>query len=355
MKIQSRSLLTLLACLAAAAFARAGDDEMTTASVRFSQPGKAGTFRATIPWAEIRVTGGDVAEVTVRSSINEKNKSKRTKDGLRRLDEEVSFELSEKDNVVTLALAGEAGWHSQGAEFEVTVPRHTNLVLNTEWGGEIHVSAVEGDLDINSMNGEVTLDGIASSAIVNTMNGELNATFKAAPVKPVSFTTMNGEINVRLPADTKASLRLRTHNGSILTDFPEDALQTKAETKVSTDDPAAPEAHAQRDALREAGRAHRDASRAQSEAAREAAEAVRVAAEVTRAVVQEVRREVEAAVAESGGRTPAAPRAPRAPRPPKIPSFSGFGGKSIVGTLNGGGVDISLTSMNGTITLRQSK
>jgi hypothetical protein len=32
-----------------------------------------------------------------------------------------------------------------------------------------------------------------------------------------------------------------------------------------------------------------------------------------------------------------------------------FGGKSIVGTLNGGGVDIKLTSMNGTITLRESK
>ena len=32
-----------------------------------------------------------------------------------------------------------------------------------------------------------------------------------------------------------------------------------------------------------------------------------------------------------------------------------FGGKSIVGTLNGGGVDIKLTSMNGTITIRDTK
>ncbi len=334
MKTQSKLFLTLLAFLSAAAFARAGDEEMTTASVKFSNPAKPGTLKAVIPWAEVRVAGGDVAEVTVRSSLSEKNKSRRTKDGLRRIDEEVSFELVEKDNVVTLSLAGEAGWHSQGSEFAITVPRNTNLVLSTEWGGEISVSGVEGDLDINSMNGEVTLDGIASSAVVNTMNGKVNAVFKSAPVKPVSFTTMNGGINLRLPADTKASLRLRTHNGSILTDFPEDALKIKAETKVVTGDSAAPEAPAYRDA------------------AREAAEAVRVAAEVTRAVVAEVQREVQTAIAESNGHTPRPPRAPRAPRPP---SFSGFGGKSIVGTLNGGGVDVSITSMNGTITLRQSK
>ncbi len=294
--------LSAKASAATEALAKDGADEeeeMTTASVKFSDPAKPGTLKAVIPWAEITVTGGDVAEITVRSSLNEKHKAKRTPGGLRRLDEEVSFELIEKDNTVTLSLAGEAGWTSQGSEFAITVPRNTHLVLSTEWGGEIAVTGVEGDLDINSMNGEVALDGIASSAVVNTMNGEVTAIFKTAPVKPVSFTTMHGEINVRLPADTKASLRLRTHNGSILTDFPEEALKTKAETRVATGDSAAPEAHA-----------YREAGRAQSEAAREAAEAVRVAAEVTRAVVAEVRREVEAAVAEAEG------RAPRAPRPP---------------------------------------
>ena len=40
---------------------------------------------------------------------------------------------------------------------------------------------------------------------------------------------------------------------------------------------------------------------------------------------------------------------------PPIPPMPNFGGKSTVGTLNGGGVDIKLTSMNGTITLRETK
>ncbi len=47
--------------------------------------------------------------------------------------------------------------------------------------------------------------------------------------------------------------------------------------------------------------------------------------------------------------------APHPPRMPHMPVFPTFGGKSIVGTLNGGGVDIQLASMNGAITLRQTK
>ena len=43
------------------------------------------------------------------------------------------------------------------------------------------------------------------------------------------------------------------------------------------------------------------------------------------------------------------------PPVPPIPPLPNFGGKSIVGTLNGGGVDIKLTSMNGTITIRETK
>jgi len=331
-----RSLLLFSAVLGAALTLRAADGEMTTASVAFSDPAKPGTLRVNIPWADLRITGTDAPGVTVRSNLEQKGRTRVTRDGLRRIDESVAFELLEQDNVVTLALAGGAEWHSPGSEFEISVPHNTNLVLSNGMGGDIRVTGVEGDLDVDSMNGDVSLDGIASSAVVNTMNGQIKAAFKSAPTKPVSLTTMNGEINVHLPAETKASLRLRTHNGSILTDFPEDALQTQTETRSGTPVAgAAPRA--------------READRARSEAAREAADAVRAAAEVARTVVEEVRREVAAAVAERDGATPRAPRAPRAPRPPT------FGGKSITGTLNGGGTDIALTSMNGTITLRQGK
>lgn len=335
-----RSITLVLAFAAAALLARA-DDEMTTASVKFSDPGKPGTVKVNVPWADVRVTGGDVAEVTVRSSLDEKSRVRETRNGLRRIDDVVSFELVEKDNVVTLVLAGDGGWHGHGAEFELTVPRSSHLVVSNGMGGEVTVTGVEGELDIDSMNGSVTVEGIANAATINTMNGELSATFARPPEKPVSFSTMNGEINVRLPAATKASLRLRTHNGSILTDFPEDVLKTRAEVSTTTKS-AAPRARADRDVAR-------------SEAAREAAEAVRIAGEVARTVAEEVRREVALAVEEAERANDGTPRPPRAPRAPRPPNHGPFGGKSIVGTLNGGGTDIALTSMNGTITLRQAK
>lgn len=341
MKIRLLSVLALAAACVATGLAL--DDDTTTASVKFSDPAKPGTLRIDIPWGDLKVRGGDVAQITVRSSLNEKSKSKRTKDGLRRLDEEVSFELVEKDNIVTLSVSGDNAYGAQGAEFEIDVPRSTSLELKTDIGGDIDVRAVEGDIGVETMNGEVNLTDLVSSASVSTMNGEISAAFKAPPVKPVSFSSMNGEIQVRLPAATKANLRMRTHNGSILTDFSEDALKTKAETKVRTGEVETPEAPEPPDVDVEITDSTNAARRELRAAAQEIARnAVQIAAEVS--------REVSRAVAD--GRTPRPARAPRAPRAP-IPPI--FGGKAILGTLNGGGTDISLTSMNGSITVREVK
>jgi hypothetical protein len=332
------------------------DHDGSTARVKFSDQTKPGTLKLSLPWAEARVTAIDGDEVIVSSSLDEKSRRNEVDDeGFRRLDEDLTFELVEKNNVATIVIAGDNPWLSNGAEFNIKVPRNTNLILRTEAGGDIEVEGVEGDIDINSMNGEVTLTDIVSSAVVNTMNGEVHVSFREAPVKPVSLSSMNGEIDLRLPGNTKANLRMRTHNGSIRTNFPEGALQAKTEktSKVPAD------SREYREYQREIARIDRERARIEREANQAAAAAV---------------AEVNAAVSVAVG-TPAAepdaeaPRAPRTPTPPTpavapvapvppvmpIPPVPNFGGKSIVGTLNGGGVDIKLTSMNGTITLRESK
>jgi hypothetical protein len=45
------------------------------------------------------------------------------------------------------------------------------------------------------------------------------------------------------------------------------------------------------------------------------------------------------------------PRGPHPPLPPIIPAIAG--GKVVSGTLNGGGIEIQVTTMNGDITLRK--
>jgi hypothetical protein len=210
------------------------------------------------------------------------------------------------------------------------------LKLKTEAGGDLQVRGVEGDIDVENMNGEVKLDGLVGAATISTMNGEVRAVYAKAPQKPISIVSMNGEVDLRVPGDTKANIRMSTHNGSILTDFSEDALKTKTEGGKSGN--------------YSYSYGHNEAARAAAEAARDAA---RAAAEVSRTVAREVQREVTRAVQEGTGEnvTPRAPRPPRAPRAP----MSITGGKQVTGTLNGGGIDIKMSSMNGEITLRQTK
>jgi hypothetical protein len=345
------ALLAAAALLAPAVRAQDDDSDGATARVKFSDSTKPGTLRLVLPWAEAHITATDGDEVIVTSSLDQKGRSEVDHEGFRRLDEDVTFELIEKDNVAAVLVAGDNLWATHGAEFEIKVPRSTHLIIRTEIGGDIEVEGVEGDIDISCMNGEIDLRDIVSSAVVNCMNGEISASFKTAPVKPVSLSSMNGEIEVHLPSDTKANLRMRTHNGSIRTNFPAGVLVAKTEKAGRASNPA-PNANSDSDsspgarqaaAARELAREQARLGREHAQMAREIAQAARAAVEAS--VEASVRSSVEVSLHGNHVMPPI----------PPIPPLPNFGGKSIVGTLNGGGVDITLTSMNGTITLRENK
>ena len=333
--IPSQVLRLLFAAGLAATTLAWADQDGATATVRLSAPGKPATLRVDLPWADIKILGVDGDTVTVESTLTQKGAKETRGDGLRRLDDEVSFELTEHDNIVSLRLAGDNPGSNGGAEFKISVPRAMGLDVRTEAGGDLAVSNVAGDVEINNMNGEVRLEDLTGSVVVNTMNGEVHTFCTKAPQKLVSITSMNGEVDLHVPADTKANVSLRTHNGSILTDFDEAVLKTKSEGKGG-------------------GYSHGNVS---IDAAQIAADATRMAMEVAREVSEEVERtapeEPEAtANPKTEVKPPHPPRAPHAPRAP-IPPITG--GKIVSGTLNGGGVDIKISTMNGEITLRQTK
>lgn len=317
--------------------------------LKFSDPAKPGRLRLRVMWGDIAVTGADTPEVTIVSNIkNKQQPAPKDSDGLRRLDSETTYTATEKDNVITIELGGDSPDPSAGATLAITTPRNTSVVVENTFGGRVDVKNIEGDADIRSLNGEVSLDRIAGSALVETMNGEIHATFvKVADGKPLSFTSMNGAVEVRIPADTKANVRLRTQNGAVLTDFDEKALITKTEAARGRlvihshsvhRAPGHPDDSDWHDDIRDVVR---EATQAGLEAAREAANAAREAAEAARE-----------GVAEAQG-APVAPRPPLPPHPPVLPSISG--GKVVSGTLNGGGSEIQIATMNGTITLRKTQ
>jgi hypothetical protein len=320
---------------------------LSPTSLKFSDPAKPGRLRLHIMWGDVTVTGTDAPEVTIVSNIKNKAVAEKRPDGLRRLDSEITYTATEKDNVITVDLAGDSSSPApNGATLAITAPRSSSIVVENSLGGDVTVKDLAGDAEVRSVNGEVALEKMGGSALVETTNGEIHATFdKVSEGKPLSFTSMNGEIDVRIPADTKANVRLRTQNGAVLTDFDEKALVTKTEAargRMSRHVHIAPRAKGEsgdeadwhnevRDAVREAARAGMEAAREAIDAAHEAAEAAREG------------------VAEAHG----TPIPPFPPLPPIMPSPSG--GKIVSGTLNGGGPEIQIATMNGTITLRKTQ
>lgn len=320
--------------------ARASENE--TATIKFSDPAKPGTLKVTVANGDIHLKGAETDEVRVTTDLKPEEPAQR-KDGLRVLTSSASYTLTEKDNVVSLTYGNE-GWPSSGGEFTLTVPRNTIIIVNSNFGGDVEIGGVTGNIEVKSLNGEVHLDDIDGAALVETMNGEIHASVHALhDGKPLSFTSMNGEVALHLPADAKANIRLRTHNGSILTDFDEKALVTKTESlRVGGHSRSARAPHASTgNADEETKEAVREAVRVGVEVAHEVALAAHDAAVQARNAARAAKDDDEATP------TPVAPLAPLPPLPPMT------GGKIVTGTLNGGGPEIRVATMNGDVTLRR--
>jgi hypothetical protein len=336
--------------LLAAAFAvvlltasRAEDD---ATSIKFSDPSKPGTLKIAVSHGDILVHGDDTDEVTVRSSVPPEQKQPR-RDGLRVLTSAASYSLTEKNNTITLS-HGSGAWPGSSSDFEVTVPRNTNIVISNAIGGDLEITGVSGDLEVKSLNGSVSLHEVSGGALVETMNGEIDLEIATlVENKPISLTSMNGEVTVHLPVDAKANVHLRTHNGSILTDFEEDRLVTKTTTAKRTAPLRNGNTSFNSDEIRATVQA---AVRVGVEAAREASRAAREAVrEARRAHAGDDDYAEEDVVVDLDENNPNPPLPPIPPLPPVT------GGKIVTGTLNGGGPELRITTMNGDVTLRKTE
>lgn len=323
----------LAATVLAIGLATGRADEVGNTSIKFSDPTRPGTLKLAVSQGDVRIRGEDSNEITVRTTLKPENGRPR-KDGLRVLSSSSSYSLSEKDNVVTLSYGAGSWPGSGGGDFEITVPSSTTVVVSNSLGGDIQVSGVAGDIEVKSLNGEVTLTDVAGGALVETMNGEIAVGVRAlAEGKPLSFTSMNGEVRLTLPADAKANVRLRSQNGAILTDFDEQQLVTT--TAALGREGGGHVMHGSSDSA-EIRAAVRDAVRVGVEAAREATRAAR---DAIREAKGELGYEPDIAI----------PMPPMPPLPPMT------GGKIVTGTLNGGGPELRVSTMNGDVTLRKAK
>ena len=104
-------------------------------------------------------------------------------------------------------------------DFDVRVPRTTQLRLCTVNTGAVHVVGTAGDFDIDNVNGAITLTGVRGSGRAVTVNGAVSAEFADNPKAASEFKSVNGDLDVAFQRGLSADLLMKTFNGGLFTDF----------------------------------------------------------------------------------------------------------------------------------------
>jgi DUF4097 and DUF4098 domain-containing protein YvlB len=210
--------------------AQAGADRIT---VPLTDPTRPATVRASLLNGGITVKGSDTKEVVVESRVRgrEERDAPDSKQGMRRLHiSTTGLTVEEENNQVRVS----ADSMSRPIDLTITVPRQTSLRLRATNDGDITVSGVEGELDVNNTNGEVTLTNVSGSAVAHALNGKVLVTFDRVSQKPMAFSSLNGDIDVTFPADLKANISLKSDNGDVYSDF-DVQLQAGAPQQITED------------------------------------------------------------------------------------------------------------------------
>jgi DUF4097 and DUF4098 domain-containing protein YvlB len=105
-------------------------------------------------------------------------------------------------------------------EYVLTVPRKATLESIELVNGQLDIEGVEGNVKASSINGPVTARGMMGEARLTTVNGPLQATFtQLDETKPVSLGSVNGPLTLVIPSNSNASVRASTVHGSISNDW----------------------------------------------------------------------------------------------------------------------------------------
>jgi DUF4097 and DUF4098 domain-containing protein YvlB len=218
------------------------DKELIQKTLKFQDPSKPGELSLDNVFGSIKVEAADIGQVELTAHKTIRAKSK---DALQQAKTEVKLDLTEKANAIDIYVDGPFRCQSEGRrglkwrdvgyevqyDFVLKVPRRTRLTLKTVNDGDIFVKGVEGDFDINNVNGKVELADMAGSGQARTVNGEVKAAFVKNPVADCAFETINGDVELAFREGLSADLKLKTFNGEAFSDF--DTKQLPGEAAAS--------------------------------------------------------------------------------------------------------------------------
>ena len=188
--------------------------------VPLSQAGEAGILEVHIHRGKVTVEGTSNSQevvVKVTSIEGKRDEEKSYPGGLKRIpNTSLDIRISENDNHVEVG----GGPTNRRSDFVIQVPKAFFLKIHTHHDGDINVSNVTGEMDLNSHHGPITATDISGAVVASTHHGSIQVDFnQVSPDIPMAFSTYHGDVKVNFPSNASFSGKLKSARGDILTDF----------------------------------------------------------------------------------------------------------------------------------------
>ena len=168
------------------------------------------------------------------------------------------------------------------------------------------------------MKGTITLQNISGNIVSKSMNGDITCTFKSIDKeKPSAFSTLRGDIDLTLPPDVHAMLVIKNVDGNVYSDFDMDIIKN---TKSAGD-------------LKQI--------------------VLNLESQLNGTRIKSIETKSMKTLKKES--TTVKFNIPEPPEPPEPPTMPGMYRNNITGKINGGGVEIQLSTLNGNIYIRKGK
>jgi hypothetical protein len=197
--------------------------------LHFQDPSKAKDLQVDNIFGSIVVTGYKGSEVKL---FARKTIKARTEGKIQKAEEEVKLDITEEGNVIDIYVDGpfrnqhenRGSWNNPGYEvhydFDIKVPRKTNIYLKTATAGSIQVSNIEGEFQVKHADGKIVMRDIVGAGTAKTAAGDVKVFFAKNPDADCSFKTVAGDIHVVFLENLSADFLLKARYGDAYSDFP---------------------------------------------------------------------------------------------------------------------------------------
>jgi hypothetical protein len=220
MKPTMTMLRGALAALLAAAAADAAAQSEERIAVPLTDATRPATLDVSLFSGSVVVTAYDGSEIVVvarETPGGEEEQDAPRNDGLRRIPTtSLGLTATERDNAVSI----EMDFTTRNFALEISVPRRTSVHAAMVNGGDLTVTGVTGEHELENVNGGISATDIAGALVASTTNGNVRVSFTELMAgKAMSFSSFNGDVDVTFPANLAATLHINSGRGDLLTDF----------------------------------------------------------------------------------------------------------------------------------------